>query len=140
MGAGGEDEKMATKPEDEEKKAAKGKKEEKKDEDMSEEDLKLKEDLELMVERLQDKDVAIAKNALVSMRDAIRSATASMTSVPKPLKFLRPHYETITAFYDTVTDQDLKVKDYYCSLRRVMPDIWGLRFRNNWQMCSLSWQ
>lgn len=109
MGSGGEDEKAQKPEETAEGRAAKDKKDDKKDEDLSEEDLKLKGDLELMVERLQDKDIGIAKNALVSMRDTIRSATASMTSVPKPLKFLRPHYDTITAFYETVADEELKV-------------------------------
>lgn len=32
-----------------------------------------------------------------------------MTSVPKPLKFLRPHYGTLKAFYETMADTDLKV-------------------------------
>ena len=31
----------------------------------------------------------------------LRTATASMTSVPKPLKFLRPHYGALKAYYDT---------------------------------------
>ncbi|CAN0378400.1 unnamed protein product, partial [Hapterophycus canaliculatus] len=31
-------------------------------------------------------------NALKHLSSEIRSATTSMTSVPKPLKFLRPHY------------------------------------------------
>lgn len=29
-----------------------------------------------------------------------------MTSVPKPLKFLRPHYEKLTAFYDTIKGEN----------------------------------
>ena len=32
------------------------------------------------------------QQALVQLRNAIRTSTSSMTSVPKPLKFLRPHY------------------------------------------------
>jgi 26S proteasome regulatory subunit N1 len=37
--------------------------------------------------------------ALELLRREIRSATSSMTSVPKPLKFLRPSYEVLkTAF------------------------------------------
>lgn len=32
-----------------------------------------------------------------------------MTSVPKPLKFLRPHYATLKAYYDAMADSDLKV-------------------------------
>lgn len=32
-----------------------------------------------------------------------------MTSVPKPLKFLRPHYGTLKAYYETMAESDLKV-------------------------------
>lgn len=32
-----------------------------------------------------------------------------MTSVPKPLKFLRPHYGTLKAYYETMSESDLKV-------------------------------
>jgi hypothetical protein len=39
----------------------------------------------------------------------IRSATSSMTSVPKPLKFLRPHYGTLKSFFETMPESDLKV-------------------------------
>ncbi|EEF44376.1 26S proteasome non-ATPase regulatory subunit 2 homolog A [Ricinus communis] len=84
------------------------KKDEKKDEDLSDEDLALKQQLELYVERAQDPDPALQKVALESMRQEIRTSTSSMTSVPKPLKFLRPHYGTLKAFYETMTDSDLK--------------------------------
>ncbi|CAO2814489.1 unnamed protein product [Amaranthus hypochondriacus] len=84
------------------------KKDEKKEEDLSEEDLALKQQLELYVERVQDADPGLQKVALESMRQEIRSATSSMTSVPKPLKFLRPHYGTLKAYYETMKDNDLK--------------------------------
>ena len=34
------------------------------------------------------------------MVNEVRTSTSSMTSVPKPLKFLRPHYATLKANYD----------------------------------------
>lgn len=43
-------------------------------------------------------------------RQEIRTSTSSMTSVPKPLKFLRPHYGNLKAYYETMKDSDLKVK------------------------------
>ncbi|KAF3962531.1 hypothetical protein ACB098_06G115700 [Castanea mollissima] len=86
----------------------KNKKEEKKDEDLSEEDLALKQQLELYVERVQDADPNLQKVALESMRQEIRTSTSSMTSVPKPLKFLRPHYGTLKAYYETMGDSELK--------------------------------
>ncbi|KAF5948280.1 hypothetical protein HYC85_014237 [Camellia sinensis] len=84
------------------------KKDDKKDEDLSEEDLALKEQLELYVERVQDSDVGLQKVALESMRQEIRTSTSSMTSVPKPLKFLRPHYGTLKAYYETMADSELQ--------------------------------
>ncbi|KAA8526343.1 hypothetical protein F0562_008454 [Nyssa sinensis] len=84
------------------------KKDEKKDEDLSDEDLALKQQLELYVERVQDSDPGLQKVALESMRQEIRTSTSSMTSVPKPLKFLRPHYGTLKSYYETMADSDLK--------------------------------
>lgn len=49
------------------------------------------------------------KCSLFAFRQEIRTSTSSMTSVPKPLKFLRPHYGTLKSFYDTMPDSDLKV-------------------------------
>ena len=42
-------------------------------------------------------------------RDEIREATSSMTSVPKPLKFLRPHCEGMKEFFQDMMDSDLKI-------------------------------
>ncbi|KAK9285775.1 hypothetical protein L1049_024976 [Liquidambar formosana] len=86
----------------------KKKKDEKKEEDLSDEDIALKQQLELYVERAQDADPGVQKLALESMRQEIRTSTSSMTSVPKPLKFLRPHYGTLKAYYETMGDSDLK--------------------------------
>ncbi|KAF2284106.1 hypothetical protein GH714_019070 [Hevea brasiliensis] len=74
----------------------------------SDEDLALKLQLELYVERVQDPDPRLQKVALESMRQEIRTSTSSMTSVPKPLKFLRPHYGILKAYYETMADSDLK--------------------------------
>ncbi|XP_059659806.1 26S proteasome non-ATPase regulatory subunit 2 homolog A [Cornus florida] len=85
------------------------KKDDKKEDDLSEEDLALKQQLELYVERVQDSDPGLQKMALESMRQEIRTSTSSMTSVPKPLKFLRPHYGTLKAYYEMMAaDSDLK--------------------------------
>ncbi|OVA05659.1 Proteasome/cyclosome repeat [Macleaya cordata] len=86
----------------------KKKKDEKKEEDLSDEDLALKQQLELYVERVQDSEPGVQKLALESMRQEIRTSTSSMTSVPKPLKFLRPHYGTLKTYYETMGDSDLK--------------------------------
>lgn len=61
-------------------------------EELSEEDKALKEGLELAVLRLKEDDASLHKQALDHLISEIKSATSSMTSVPKPLKFLRTHY------------------------------------------------
>ena len=68
---------------------------------LSPEDQKLKESLELQVERSRDADGGVQVAALKMMGEAIRTATSSMTSVPKPLKFLRPHYDGMVEFYES---------------------------------------
>jgi len=84
------------------KKAEKKKKKEAGDE-LSEEDKALKEGLELAVLRLVEStgetEVGVLKLALDHLAKEIKSATSSMTSVPKPLKFLRPHYDTLKNIY-----------------------------------------
>lgn len=56
-------------------------------------------------------------------RQEIRTSTSSMTSVPKPLKFLRPHYGTLKAYYETMGKSDLKVLFVYysCAMDMVLP-------------------
>ena len=83
------------------KKQTKGKGGKKDPEELSEEDKALKEGLELAVARLQEVDTAMHKQALDHLVREIRSATSSMTSVPKPLKFLRPHYDTLKGIYNS---------------------------------------
>jgi 26S proteasome regulatory subunit N1 len=72
--------------------------------ELSEEDKALKEGLELAVLRLAEStsetEVGVLKLALDHLAKEIKSATSSMTSVPKPLKFLRPHYDTLKNIYN----------------------------------------
>ncbi|PWA28186.1 26S proteasome non-ATPase regulatory subunit 2 [Artemisia annua] len=96
------------------------KKDEKKDEDLSEEDLALKQQLELYVERVQDADLASQKVALESMRQEIRTSTSSMTSVPTPLKFLRPHYGTLKSFYESMRESHKLLADILSVLALTM--------------------
>jgi 26S proteasome regulatory subunit N1 len=46
--------------------------------------------------------------ALESLRTLIRASTTSMTSVPKPLKFLRPHFDTLKEIYEKIVDPKTK--------------------------------
>ncbi|KAG5943175.1 proteasome regulatory particle base subunit [Claviceps monticola] len=90
-------------PQDE-KQVMNGKKDDDKDkaseEELSEEDQQLKSELEMLVERLMESNTELYQPALEGMKTSIKTSTSSMTAVPKPLKFLRPHYETLTKLYE----------------------------------------
>ncbi|PFH58233.1 hypothetical protein XA68_13996 [Ophiocordyceps unilateralis] len=78
------------------------------EEELSEEDQQLKNELDMLVERLTESDADLYDNALEAMKSAIKTSTSSMTAVPKPLKFLRPHYEVLTKRYDEWPDGEHK--------------------------------
>ncbi|KAI9801740.1 MAG: proteasome regulatory particle base subunit [Sarcosagium campestre] len=71
-----------------------------KEEELSEEDQQLRSELEMLVERLHEPDTTLYKTALETIKDFIKTSTSSMTAVPKPLKFLRPHYESLEKLYE----------------------------------------
>uniref|UniRef100_A0A8C7YF42 26S proteasome non-ATPase regulatory subunit 2 n=1 Tax=Oryzias sinensis TaxID=183150 RepID=A0A8C7YF42_9TELE len=66
----------------------------------------------MMVERLSEKNTALYRPALEELRRLIRSSTTSMTSVPKPLKFLRPHYAKLKEIYDSMAPGENK---HFCA-------------------------
>jgi len=76
--------------------------------DMSEEDRLLQDELNMLVERLTESNQKLYPAALESLRTQIRASTTSMTSVPKPLKFLRPHYDTIKGVHEKIKDPETK--------------------------------
>jgi 26S proteasome regulatory subunit N1 len=49
---------------------------------------------------MQESDVSLYRSALEAIKDSIKTSTSSMTAVPKPLKFLRPHYEPMIKLYE----------------------------------------
>lgn len=65
----------------------------------NEEDQALKEKIDLLVERLRDHEEAQRLYALSEIKKEVAGATTSMTSVPKPLKFLCKHYNTLKETY-----------------------------------------
>jgi 26S proteasome regulatory subunit N1 len=85
----------------------KGKKEE---EELSEEDQKLKDELDMLVERLLEPDTDLYKPALQNIKTFIKTSTSSMTAVPKPLKFLRPHYAGLEKAYESWPEGENKVR------------------------------
>ncbi|ORZ13240.1 armadillo-type protein [Absidia repens] len=93
-----------------EKKPTDDKTKDKKDqeEELSEEDQQLKSELELLVERIQGTQSDLHRPALEQLRTSIRTSTSSMTSVPKPLKFLSPHYAALKEVYETWSSSENK--------------------------------
>ena len=75
--------------------------------ELSEEDTLLKERLDTCVSTLLSDDPAASPPVTTELRlksleiivDELRSATSSMTSVPKPLKFLRGHWDGLKGYY-----------------------------------------
>ena len=100
--------------------------------ELTPEDAELQAALSLMVQRSGDPDQGVQRLALESLRREIRSATrrgsasqagaaarlltrpparSSMTSVPKPLKFLRPKYDVLKTVYESwSTAHELKIR------------------------------
>ncbi|XP_022203334.2 26S proteasome non-ATPase regulatory subunit 2 [Nilaparvata lugens] len=81
---------------------------EKQPEELSEDDKRLQEELNMLVEKITGPDQMLYLPALESMRDLIRTSTTSMTSVPMPLKFLRVHYGALKEALDKITEQKAK--------------------------------
>ena len=54
--------------------------------------------------RFEEPQTDLYKPALEQLRDQIRTSTTSVTSVPKPLKFLRPHFARLKAIHAKITD------------------------------------
>jgi len=70
--------------------------------ELSEEDLALKAALDAAVEQTKDPNPAVAAAALELIAKEVRDTTSTMTAVPKPLKFLTPHYPALVAGFASV--------------------------------------
>jgi len=86
---------------------SKTKKPEVKEVELSEEDAHLKESLDTLVAGLTEGSDG-AGDKLAQIAALIRSATTSMTSVPKPLKFLMPHYAAMKEVFEKLSDASVK--------------------------------
>lgn len=113
----------------------------------TEEDLKKKEDLELMVERVKSDQPELVKAALELLKNEIRSSTSSMTAVPKPLKFLRAHRNELVETHARMAASPNKVRSpcpilhLICADRALHSRRYGLFSyffllnRFNWTFC-----
>lgn len=101
------------------------------DDDLSDEDLELKRELEALVERVAaatastrpTADSAAVLAAAKQLCDKIRTATASMTSVPKPLKFLRPHAQALKAHWSKLPAEGKAAAGAAADARRALADV-----------------
>lgn len=115
------------KKEDDPKKTKKSE-DESDDSNLSEEDRELKERLETCVSTVLNENneanvtMPIRLTALDVIVTELRTATASMTSVPKPLKFLRPHFVTIKALYTTM-QKSTELPDDSLEFRARLADV-----------------
>lgn len=77
------------------------------EEELSVEDQELKDQLEMLVARLTGDQADLYLPALEQLKKFIRESTSSMTAVPKPLKFLRPFYPSMTQLEGSWDDANL---------------------------------
>jgi len=95
---------------------------------MSEEDLELKERLETCVSTVSNDSNEEAVTAPIRLKaldvivTELRGATSSMTSVPKPLKFLRPHYDKLKNLHSSIDSDAVKDNDMLV-LRARLADV-----------------
>ncbi|XP_069695760.1 26S proteasome non-ATPase regulatory subunit 2-like isoform X2 [Periplaneta americana] len=77
--------------------------------DITEDDKRLQEELNMLVEKLTGPDEQLYMPALETLRHLIRTSTTSMTSVPRPLKYLCCHYETLKNVYTNIKDSNTRM-------------------------------
>lgn len=87
-----------TSPDNKKKDAAK------KGAELSAEDERIKGEVELLVTRCCDHEAPIAANALQMLSVMLRTASGSVGSVPKPLKFVRTMWDQLVAGYEASKD------------------------------------
>ena len=121
---------------DKDTKSKSNKKKDKKNDDiiddenaMSEEDRELKERLETCVSTLINENnedtvtTPIRLTALDVIVTELRSATSSMTSVPKPLKFLRPKFDVLKGYYGSIEGDNITGDKEMVFLRARVADV-----------------
>ena len=96
---------------------------------LSEEDRELKERLETCVGTVVNAEnesavtIPLRLKALEIIVTELRTATASMTSVPKPLKFLRPHFAVLKGLFETISKEESNKDVQFLELRARLADV-----------------
>nr|XP_022919747.1 26S proteasome non-ATPase regulatory subunit 2-like [Onthophagus taurus]XP_022919748.1 26S proteasome non-ATPase regulatory subunit 2-like [Onthophagus taurus] len=79
-----------------------------KSKEMSEEDRELQDELKLLVDRILGSDLKLIPPSLEMLKFMIRTSTTSMTSVPKPLKYLASYYHQLIAGFERMKEGPVK--------------------------------
>ena len=74
-----------------------------------------------MVEALLLDDPDLRMNSYNMIKKEVTTSTSSMTSIPKPLKFLRLHYEEIKAKYNSLNENNQKDAEF----KMLLSDLLG---------------
>ena len=100
--------------------------------ELSDEDKEYKKNIEQMLDGLLLPDPDLRMNSYNLLKTEITTSTSSMTSIPKPLKFARVHYDRLKAYYSTLPQSEFKNKlsDLLAVLVMVVTDT---------EETSLSW-
>jgi len=88
------------KPKDKKVQKKDGKKDAIKEEDLSLEDRELKEKIDHHAEKMLENDFQSLKELI----NIVQGATKTMTSVPKPFKFLKTHYKLFTDHFRSLPE------------------------------------
>lgn len=62
----------------------------------------------MLCAQLLELNPEISQNALDSLKKEVRGSTTSMTSVPKPFKFLKSHYPNLITHYEKLPNSEFK--------------------------------
>lgn len=69
----------------------------------------MKDNITNWVEDTKNQDLKVQEDAVYKIFHEVISATSSMTSLPKPMKFLGPHYNTLVEQYNKTPAGKAKV-------------------------------
>ena len=90
------------------------KKEEKTPEKLSEEEAEYKKNIEEMLNGMFDQDIDLKRNAFNLLKKEITTSSGSITSIPRPLKYLQGSFQKLREAYNN--DQNSEAKKVYGDL------------------------
>ena len=85
----------------------------------------------------QEPDTSLYGPALDAIKNFLKTSTSSMTAVPKPLKFLRPHYDELAELYEKWPAGPVKVCFGPLENQEKKRDLIAILDRTRWLICCL---